>query len=158
MTYAAGYLSTTLVLLCRSHDRLCALPLAHVLETMRALPAAPVPDMPPFLLGVSIIRGAVVPVLDVARLVSPGATAGAQRFVTIKLGARQVALAFDDVIGVRTMDTAALAEIVPLLQHADGGMLQAVAMLDAELLLVLQAARLMPDSVWQAIESRGPGA
>jgi purine-binding chemotaxis protein CheW len=139
-------------LLCRSDQVLCALPLSHVRETMRALPLEALAAMPPFMLGLAVIRGAAVPVLDLARLLG-GAAAPARagrRYVTLALGQRQVALAVDFVLGVRALDPAALGPVPALLQTADAGMLAAVGTLDAELMLVLQAGRLVPDSVWQA--------
>lgn len=145
---------STPFLLCRSQQRLCALPLAHVRETMRALPLEAVPEMPPFLLGLSVIRGVAVPVLDLARLLGAEAGDGAAgpgaRYVTLELGQRQVALAVDAVLGVRTLDAAALGQVPALMQAADAGMVAAVGTLDAELMLVLQASRLVPDAVWQA--------
>ncbi|MET3131167.1 chemotaxis signal transduction protein [Oxalobacteraceae bacterium GrIS 1.11] len=63
---------STAVLLCRSQHRLRALPLLQVRESMRALPVEALPDMPPFMLGLAVIRGAALPVLD---LVLPDATA-----------------------------------------------------------------------------------
>lgn len=141
-------------LICRSSPRLCALSLQHVAETMRALPIEPLPEMPAFLLGVSIIRGAVVPVVNVARLL--GATTNAQpaRFVTLRLGDRQVAFAVESVIGVRELAAESIEEIPPLLCEADAGVVAAMTTLDAELLLVLQGVRLIPESVWDALDAQ----
>lgn len=142
---------TTPFLLFRSHHRLCALPLAQVRETMRALPLEAIPDMPLFLLGLALIRGMAVPVLDLARLLGAGAGAEAgARYVTLQLGQRQVALAVDAVLGVRALDAAALDQVPALAQLAEAGMVAAIGTLDAELMLVLQAGRLVPDAVWQA--------
>lgn len=140
-------------LICRSAPRLCALPLEHVAETMRALPIEPMPGMPPFLLGVSIIRGAVVPVVNLARLLGATANVQAARYVTLRLGDRQVAFAVERVIGVRELAAESIEDIPPLLCEADAGVVAAIATLDAELLLVLQAARLIPESVWDALDA-----
>ncbi len=139
------------VLLCRSGQRLCALPLRHVREIMRALPVDPVPAMADFLLGLALIRGVPVPVIDCARLVGPACSAQVSRFVTLSVGERQLALAVDGVIGVRQLAAAALAEIAPLLDGSDDGLVQAIATLDAELLLVLRAGRMVPESMWEAL-------
>lgn len=158
MTSASEHHAPIPVLLCRSNTRLCALPLAHVLETMRALPADPLPDLPPFLLGVSMIRGAAVPVVALARLLGAAGPGAPGRYVTLRLGQRQVALAVDAVLGVRSMAGAELAAIAPLLHDADAGMVEAIATVDSELMLVLAAARLVPDEVWQALDARERGA
>ncbi|WP_256081982.1 chemotaxis protein CheW [Massilia sp. YIM B04103] len=146
--------SSKSVLLCRSGQQLYALPLASVRETMRALPVEPVPAMPDCLLGVSVIRGAAVPVVDCRRLVGAGASALASRYVTLVLGERQVALAVDAVLGVRRLDAAMLAEVAPLLDGAETGMIQAISVLDAELLMVLQASCLVPEALWDALAQR----
>jgi purine-binding chemotaxis protein CheW len=148
----------TSFLLCRSRKRLCALPLQHVRETMRALPLDTVPNMPPFLLGVAVIRGQVVPVLDLAHLTGGGAGAPGARYVTLDLGQRQVALALDEVIGVRSLAGPAMTEVPPLLDGADAGMLSALTTLDAELLLVLQATRLVPDTLWPLLAAQDAAA
>jgi purine-binding chemotaxis protein CheW len=141
-------------LLCRSDLRLCALPLQHVRETMRALPLAAVPDMPPFVLGVSLIRGMAVPVLDLARLIAGGGAAPGKRYVTLDLGGRQVALAVDEVVGVRSLASAALTDMPPLLHAAEAGTVAALTTLDAELLVVLAATQLVPDALWPALAAQ----
>lgn len=148
----------TSYLLCRSHSRLCALPLQHVRETMRALPLDTVPAMPAFMLGVSVIRGQVVPVLDLASLTGAGATSAAARYVTLDLGQRQVALAVDEVIGVRSLAGAELGAVPPLLDAADAGVLAALTTLDAELLLVLQTSVLVPDALWPLLATQDAAA
>jgi purine-binding chemotaxis protein CheW len=127
------------------------LPLAYVREIMRALPVDPVPAMPDFLLGLALIRGAAVPVLDCARLVDAGVPGQVARFVTLAVGERQLALAVDSVIGVRTLPVTALGEVAPLLDGTDAGLVQAIATLDAELLMVLCASRMVPESMWDAL-------
>lgn len=145
-------------LLCRSHLRLCALPLHHVRETMRALPLETLPDMPAFMLGVSVIRGQVVPVVDLACLTGQADSAPGARLVTLLLGQRQVALAVDEVIGVRSLPAASLGKVPPLLDGAEAGMLGALTILDAELLLVLQATHLIPDALWPLLDLREAAA
>lgn len=141
-------------LICRSGAVLCALRLEHVAETMRPLPIEPVPAMPSFLRGVAIIRGAVVPVVDVARLLGAVNDVAVTRYVTVRLGARQVAFAVASVIGVRTLDAESIARIPLLLHEVDQSSVAAIGSLDAELLLVLQGARVIDESLWQAIDAQ----
>jgi len=141
-------------LICRSGAELCALPVEHVVETMRPLPTQPIPDMPPYMLGVAIIRGAPTPVVHVAKLLGQEAQKRPTRFVSIKLGVRCMAFAVEDVVGIRTLDTAVMADIPLLLQAVDSNHVTAISILDAELLLVLQSARLIPSSVWAALDQK----
>ncbi len=158
MTVPSEQSLPALFLICRSRLRLCALPLQFVRETMRALALEAVPHMPPFLLGVSVIRGQVVPVVDLACLTTGASPMPAERYVTLVLGERQVALAVDDVIGVHSLPPSALGDVPPLLESAEAGMLSALTMLDAELLLVLQATHLIPDQLWPLLAAQAAAA
>lgn len=143
-------------LVCRSGPRLCALPIEQVQETMRPLPTSPLPAMPAFMVGAAIVRGAVAPVVNLALLMGEAGGGLPARFVAIALGARTVVLAVEHVIGVRTLKTQTVNEIPLLVQAVDAGSVAAITILDAELLLLLQSARLIPDSVWTALDSREP--
>jgi purine-binding chemotaxis protein CheW len=77
-----------------------AIPSAHVVETMRPLPIAGVPR---FLLGLSVIRGAPVPVVDLEAVVGLGLTDTITRFVSLELGDRRIAVAVGAVIGIREL-------------------------------------------------------
>ena len=152
-TWAAA--ATVLVLVCRVQARLFALPLGQVVETMRPLPVDPVAGAPHFMSGLAVIRGAPVPVVDAARLL--GAVDGeADRFVTVLAGSRCVALAVGSVLGVRALPAGSLRELPPLLQEAGAEAVAAIGLLDAELLLVLQGTRLLPEDVWGALAATAP--
>src|SRR5579872_5164674 len=95
-------------LICRSGEKLCALPLHHVVETMRAQPIEILPAMPEFVLGAAIVRDEVMPVVDAATLLGADDKrhGAATHFITLKLGdgrksERHIALAVDGVLGVR---------------------------------------------------------
>lgn len=126
---------------------MCALPLAHVVETLRPLPVEPLAGAPAFVQGLCVIRGEPRPVVDAARLLStpaPGEPPTTARFVTVRTGAQQVALAVDAVLGVRTVPPESLQDLPPLLQEACAEAVAAIGRLDAELLLVLRSSRLLP--------------
>jgi len=144
-----------LALVCRVLTRLCALPLEHVSETMRPLAVEPLSGVPAPVVGVAIIRGAPLPVVDVACVLA-GKESHPTRFVTVNVGARRVALAVDAVIGVRSIPTEALNDLPPLLKDANTDVIAAIGTLDAQLLVVLRSARLVPETVWSALEASGP--
>jgi purine-binding chemotaxis protein CheW len=134
--------------------RLCALRIEHVVETMRPLPTAELAGTPPFVSGVAIVRGQPTPVLDVSRLLDPMPAPSPRvtgRFVTVRIGARRAALAFDAVVGVRALEEG--PGMPPLLGGAGSGAVSAIRALDAELLVVLESARIVPDVVWAAIDA-----
>jgi purine-binding chemotaxis protein CheW len=134
----------------------CAIPMRHVVETMRPLPIESVPEMPDFVRGVSLIRGAPVPVIDLGVLLEIGEpSASYGRFVTLRLGERRVALGVDAVIGSRNLDPAQLEQLPPLLHDGTADRIEAIGTRDAQLLLVLRAARIVPDAVWATLEKAG---
>lgn len=137
-------------LVVRVKTRVCAVPLVHVIETMRPLAIEPVASVPPFVRGVSIIRGIPTPVVDLAVLIgAPGGVAG--RFVTLRVGERQVALLLDEVLGIRDLDESTIQELPPLLQEASQDVIEAMGTLDTRLLVVLRTGWALPDEVWQVL-------
>jgi purine-binding chemotaxis protein CheW len=151
-------IDTRLSLLCRVGGHLAAVPLAHVIEIMRPLPMREVADVPPFVRGLSVVRGAAVPVLDVARMLGEAAAPLEGRLVCVRsgpAGERVVALLASEVIGVRRFTSAELAALPPLLRGAHGEALQALGALDRELLWILETASVIPDAAWSALEAAG---
>lgn len=138
-------------LLVRAGPRICALPVEQVIETMRPLPVTPLPGLPVSVQGAAVIRGAAVPVVDVDALLG-GTASDRARFVLVRCGARAAALAVDAVLGVAPVDGSA-PRAIALLQAATAGAVEALGALDRELLLVLAAARVVPDGAWRAIGS-----
>jgi purine-binding chemotaxis protein CheW len=141
--------------LVRSGSRLWALPVQHVVETLRPLPVEPVPGAPSFVLGMAVIRGEPVPVVDLGSLLGDSEKADVTRYVTLRIGARRVAVAVERVLGLRDIDAGLQREMPPLLQDLEDEKVGAVAILDGELLLVLRTARLVSDELWEVLASAG---
>jgi purine-binding chemotaxis protein CheW len=142
-----------LSLICRVRARLCAIPLAQVVETMRPLPVEPLPDMPGFVRGLATIRGKPTPVVDAGGVLGESGPGRPTRFVTVRAGERLVALGVEEVLEIRDLTLASLETLPPLLREAGAEIVSAIGRLDAELLVVLEAARVLPDSVWQGLEA-----
>jgi purine-binding chemotaxis protein CheW len=136
----------------RAGTHLCALDVAHVLEVMRPLPVRPLPGVPPFVSGVSVVRGGPVPVVDVAVLVGGGDQC-ATRFVTVSGGRCPAALAVGSVLGVRRIPAGSGRDLPPLLGVVSAEALEGMAVADGEPLLLLRGARIVPDAVWAVLES-----
>lgn len=143
------------VLVCRARSRLCALDVAEIVETMRPLPCEPWLGMPSFVLGVSLIRGVPTPVVDAGALFGGGSPPAFTRFVTLRVADRRVALAVEEVIGIRAVGRAPLTETPPLLREASGQVVTSLGALDAALFSVLGAARLLPEGPPEAAEQGG---
>ncbi|HEY2517809.1 MAG TPA: chemotaxis protein CheW [Polyangiaceae bacterium] len=134
-------------------ERACAIPCRHVIEVMRSLPIETIADMPPFLVGLSIIRGAATPVVDLAALLGAqrSGSSGTARFVSLRLGDRTAALLVDSLLGVRKLDGKTLQAIPPLLRDFAAEVSRAIGTLDERLLFVLDTGRLLPDPIWNAL-------
>jgi purine-binding chemotaxis protein CheW len=127
--------------------RACAFRIADVVETMRPLPIERISGAASFVLGLSIVRGVPTPVVDLASwLGAPASPAG--RLLCVRAGSRVVALAVASVEGVSAIDTAALQAMPRLVHGARAEQVQLVGTLDADLLVVLDAARLLSEDAW----------
>lgn len=99
-----------------------------------------------------MIRGLPVPVVDAASAIGqPEASSDGRRFVSLKIAERRVALAVDEVIGVRQINHSHLADVPPLLAGTSANVV-AIGTLDSELLMVLRSGKLVPETTWMAIE------
>jgi purine-binding chemotaxis protein CheW len=120
---------------------------------MRALPIEPLAVAPSFIRGVSVVRGVPIPVVDLGLVLGLTSSDGG-RFVTLRLGARQVALSVDAVVGVRDLDESKTQNLPPLLQGAAQDAIEAIGTLDAELLIVMRTGWELPDDVWQTLAAQ----
>jgi purine-binding chemotaxis protein CheW len=154
-TAAANGARGQLALLCRVRSWYCALDVGQVDETMRPLPIEPLAGAPAFVRGLSIIRGAPTPVVDAGTLLGAPDEPRSTRLIVLRSGERKVALAVEGVLGVRAISAELLRDLPPLLRGARREVVAAVGSLDAELLVVLAAGHLVPESVWSTIGAFG---
>jgi purine-binding chemotaxis protein CheW len=141
-------------LACRAGTRLCAIPLQHVIEILRVLPIETVAGAPRYVRGLCIIRGAAVPVVDTGLLVGDQPTK-AERLVTIRSGSRTIALAAEAVLGIWAVGTETFKELPPLLRDAARETIAAIGILDAELLLFLRTALIVPPELLDRLGAEG---
>jgi purine-binding chemotaxis protein CheW len=135
----------------RAGSRLCAFPVGTVVEVMRLQPIEPAPGASAVVRGISVIRGLATPVLDLQLLLdgTPGETA--TRMLTVRTDRGTVALCVDAMLGVRRFKQSEFAATPPLLAGAQRELMDALAVLDDQLLLVLRSARLVPDLDWRSL-------
>ncbi len=133
----------------RAGSLLCALQLNDVIETMRPLAVRPLAGMPPYVRGVTIMRGVPAPVIDVARLVG-GEPAEVERFLAVRTERGPVAFATGAVVGIRNATADGSAQHAAVLTGASRRLVAGVAMIDTEPLLLLQSMRVLPEDVWAA--------
>jgi purine-binding chemotaxis protein CheW len=125
------------------------MPLAHVVEIMRPLPFEPVRGMPPYLRGLSIVRGVPAPVVDAGMLL--GTDGVASRWVSLRDGERILALGVEAVEGLADLDPESMLEWPSLLSEASAEVISRIGARDTHVLLVLGAARILSESDWRAL-------
>ncbi|WP_437931662.1 chemotaxis protein CheW [Sorangium sp. So ce291] len=138
-------------LVVRVRSWVCALPLAAVVETMRALDVRSLPGAPPFVRGLAVIRGAHVPVIDLAALLGVADGQRGARLVSVRVGERPLALEVDEVLGIKRLDPAALERTPPLVSQALPACVDSLGTLDGQSLALLETARLLPEAVWSSL-------
>jgi len=143
-----------LMLLCRVHQVVCALPLGQVIETLRPLPVEPLAGAPHFVCGISILRGVPVPVVDLGQLLA-AEPVQPSRFVALRTGLHTVAIAVETVLGVRALAGETASKLPPLLRSAASDVIRSLGSLDRELLLVLDSGKLVPDELLARLETPG---
>lgn len=132
--------------------RRCAIPVRFVAEILRPLPVQPLGGVPGYVRGLSVIRGAPVPVVDLNLLIGDdGNEHAAGRLAVIDVGERRVALAVDAVLGLQRLGAHLVDRLPPLLHGVTSDVVEAIGVADARLLMVLRAACLVPDEVWSAL-------
>ena len=148
----SGGTAASFSLLCRAAGVLCALPIEHVIETMRPPALETLPDAPHFIAGIAIVRGAPLPVIDVARLFGKESERP-ERLVVARVGQRRVGLAVDAVLGARVLPDDMLQRLPPLLRDASREAVSEIGSLDGELMVVLRAARIVPAEIFAILEA-----
>jgi purine-binding chemotaxis protein CheW len=136
----------TAALVVTAGSLVCAIPVEHVVEAMRPLPVELLAGAPPFVRGVSIIRGVPVPVVDLNALLTNADAGGAsERLVLLRVADRVVALAVGRVVGLRHLDHSQQHELPPLLTAVGADIIESIGASDAQLLLVLRMTRILPE-------------
>lgn len=116
---------------------------ALVEEVLTAARIHPLPDMPPEMLGVVLLRGELVPVLDVAPAVGLPATGGERRAVLVLgLGGTRVGVAADRLDEVRDISPETLRP-APYTGGERDRYVAAVARLDVGLVNLIDLAELL---------------
>lgn len=88
----------------------CALPEASVVELLPAASLTPLPDAPPIVMGLSNVRGTIVPVLDLrTRLgLAPKPLAPSDHFILTRTKQRLLALRVDRAEALLELDPASI--------------------------------------------------
>lgn len=142
------------VLLARVGSQIAAIPLPHVVETMRPLPIERLEGDFAFVKGIAIVRGQPLPVVDLRLVLCGTATEPGRRFVTVRIGERSVVLLVDDVMGFRELDHGSFDRMPPLLEGRSD-VVSGIGTLDQRLVVLLQGSRRLHEEVDRALAGAG---
>jgi purine-binding chemotaxis protein CheW len=133
----------------------CALPLGEVIETMRPLATRPLAGTPPYVRGLTILRGAPAPVIDMTRLLT-GVETTVDRYVAVRAGRGPIVCATGPVLGVRQVHVEPPEGPAALLSGVSRTLIAAVGTVGTEPLLLLHSIAAVPDEVWEAAGGTPP--
>jgi purine-binding chemotaxis protein CheW len=131
-------------LILRADAHLCAIPLDRVLEVMRPLPTEAIAGAAPFVSGMCVVRGEPAPVVNLGLLLG-GSSGRPTRYVTVRDDERSVALAVDEVVGIRDLPPDSLREMSTLLASARSQLVAMLGVVGTDPLRFLGDARLVPE-------------
>lgn len=119
-----------------------ALEVGDVVEVLRMVALAPMPEAPPWLVGLLNLRGRVMPVIDLrVRLALPARPVGLDTPILVaQCAGRPVGLIADEVLEVLTLSSDALA--APDALAGAGHPILAVGRSDGRLILLLDLKRI----------------
>jgi purine-binding chemotaxis protein CheW len=122
--------------------------IGKVQEIIRMQPITRVPNAPPFIEGVTNLRGRVIPVLDLRQRFgfAAGESTRRSRIVVAELGRHTVGMVVDGVSEVLMIPAGAVEPPSVLVTTADSEYLQGVAKLDERLVLLLDLDRVLSAS------------
>jgi purine-binding chemotaxis protein CheW len=139
------------VLMVRARSWICALSSGFVIEVMRRLPIQPIVGAPLFILGMSIVRGEVTPVLSLGVLLGSSERVLPERFVLVRVGERRAVLGVDEILGVDVVEQKRLDEAPGLLSEVLPRDVTRIGVLDRSVLVMLEAGKLLSEDTWRAI-------
>jgi purine-binding chemotaxis protein CheW len=144
-----GRLSAILVV---AGSQICAVPLVNVIEVFRPLPIQPMPTLPSFVLGLSLIRGNPTPVVQLSSLIEAKRPQKNRRFVLLRIDPRPIALAVEEVLKICDLELSQFIALPQLLHDPRSEATSMIGRMDQQLLVLLQATRFISQEIWEELE------
>jgi purine-binding chemotaxis protein CheW len=134
-----------------------AVPVAQVEYVERLGPLTQVPGAPPFLRGVTSLRGQVVPIVDLAERLGLGSRplGPKARVLVVRVDDQVVGMAVDDVLRVLYLSEDAVQPPPPVVARVSARFLAGVAYIQGDVVLVLNLQRVLtPEEAETVREAR----
>ncbi len=132
-------------------EALCGLDIAQVEELNRPLMMTPVPQAPPYVLGLVNLRGKIVTVLDLGKKVGlePTVLTTASRTIVVHHAGEHIGLMVDRVAEVTAVDLEDVADVPANLKGAPSQFFEGVLKTDQGLIGILNLARVFQRDIGQ---------
>jgi purine-binding chemotaxis protein CheW len=140
------------VLVLKDGNIFLCIPARHTIEIMRPLPIRQLLNPPHCILGISIIRGKPTPVLDIFKLLNTESGNKPTRFVLIKSGEKELALAVAQVLYTTSIPLTVLNELPSVFREGNDTMIKSLAVADEQLGAMLDASKLMTKELLERME------
>jgi chemotaxis protein CheZ len=128
----------------RLHTGEFAIPIIKVREIINLPHITKIPQSPPYLNGITNLRGSVIPVVDLKMLINVAASDdGGTKVIVLASGRITFGLLVDGITGVISIDEDAI-EPPENLSHGHGDQVEGVAKLDGRLIVLLDIKKLIP--------------
>ncbi len=136
-----------------------ALPMSAVREIVRMLPLAPVPRAPAYLLGLANLRGRVLPVLDLRRLMGaePRAPSACTRVLVLEHRGSRLGLMVDAVRRVLEADASSVEPAREQARALGASTLESVVRTEGAVVQVLALDALLADDFQETARGAGSG-
>jgi chemotaxis signal transduction protein/chemotaxis regulatin CheY-phosphate phosphatase CheZ len=128
------------------------IPITRVREIINLPEITHIPQSPFYLTGITNLRGSVIPVVDLKKLIHiPEQESGGNKVIVISAGRITFGLLVDGITGVLSIDETAI-ESPENLPHGHEEQVEGVAKIDGRLIVLLDAKKLIPLSDMSLLE------
>ena len=126
------------------HGSEYAIPITKVREIINLPEITTLPDSPSYLQGVTNLRGSVIPIVNIKRLMQlPETEQPAPKVIVIASGKMTFGVLVDDITGVENIDDSAI-ESPESMRHGRSEQVEGVAKLGSRLVVLLDPKKLIP--------------
>ena len=126
------------------HNGEFAIPIMRVREIINLPEITHIPQSPHYLKGITNLRGSVIPVVDLKKLIHiPEAEGGGIKVIVIASGRMTFGLLVDGITGVISIEESAI-ESPENMPHGHAEQVEGVAKLDGRLIVLLDIKKLIP--------------
>lgn len=122
-----------------------AMPIANVNEIIRLQKITPVPKAPPFVEGVTNLRGRVIPVIDLRKRFGVASQADGQfsRIIVVEQDARLLGMMVDAVDEVLTVPSSSIEPVDEMVVSVDSQFLSGIVRLEDRLIILLDQEQVL---------------